>query len=216
MSTSPNKRKRSTAAIINSLSAVPARQVGKSYSSFLSSVLGPLTGIDFTPATRSTWVLRSEIIHGLRDAAAISQQEMTYIDSKWSMYDELLKSSSASELLIKIGIYQPSFMLVDYLVLFLGFSHISYTNYGFKTNVLLKIIDAHHEFDDAMKTPRFMRLLMKMMQVIPEHKTSKIRQVIAHILVKFPELKKMNFMFIKSKNKKPRARFSEEEIRENF
>lgn len=88
----------------------------------------------------------------------------------------------------------------------------------FKRDVLLKVIDKHTEFDSAMKSPRLLRMLMKASgsPTYSYYDPKGIKQIIAHILVKFPQLKKMNFMFIKSKRKAPKARFTDEDIKEFF
>lgn len=60
------------------------------------------------PATRETFFVRQRIMmaFGKDD---LSAQEMNYIDTRWRAYDDLLKSKSASELIMKLSIYQLNF-----------------------------------------------------------------------------------------------------------
>lgn len=142
-------------------------------------------------------------------------KEVKYILSRKQTYLEMLRCKSPSQLIMKMSIYQPHFQVIDYVVLFIGFSLSVGPEYSFDRNVLVKMIDDHSDFDDALKMPRVMRMLLKAADD-PYDSGVGLKRTIAHILVKFPDLKKMNFMIVRTKSGKAFPRFTDNDIKEYF
>lgn len=139
------------------------------------------------------------------------------------MLEEYLISKSASELAFKMEIAKCStvFCPLDYVVLIIGFSQKYSNGYLFEKDVIIEMIDKYEWFDDAIKNPKCLDILLKILNKDERspggyHGNAKdLKQVISHILIKFPDLKKHNFMYRKYK-RKIIPRFSDKEIKENY
>jgi len=151
-----------------------------------------------------------------------SQKVVEYFDRRWPVYAELLESSSSSEFILKFNVYQMNFQLVDYFVIILGFS---LTFFGgqklFDETVLINLIDKKDVLDDALRNPKLLKALMKSLDfydglTCTSEDTIGTKKVISHILTKFPDLKKMNFMVKRSRKNGLVPRLMDDDIAAYF
>lgn len=70
----------------------------------------------------------------------------------------------------------------------------SVSEYLFDPEVLIKAIDSTEVFDATIKNPKCLKILLKILSHDKKHYThgnpDDLKKVIAHVLTKFPDLKK--------------------------
>lgn len=138
-----------------------------------------------------------------------------YFSERWPIYSELIRSSSPSEFILKFSVYQMNFQVIDYFAVIVGLALKSRDQ---QLDVILGLIDKKSVLDDALKNPKILKMLMKMSDtnVLLPDEVLKLKKVIAHVLTKFPSLKKMNFMHKKPKGHVSTPKFSDEDIATYF
>lgn len=149
------------------------------------------------------------------DSLTLSLGERSYLDTRWSMYQDYLSSGSVSELAFKMEIAKCStaFTPLDYIVLMVGFSLACARGLDINHEVLIEMIDKHTWFDDAARNPKCLKILLKVLSM--QHDLEKLKRTIAHILTKFPEMKMHNFMYRRVRNQLV-SKFDDTLIKENF
>lgn len=99
--------------------------------------------------TRDTYALRF-LLFGQH---VFTSSEQTYLDSRWGIYDKLLRSESAPEFILNLTIMQSSmkFVLLDYFTLLLGFGAANPQGLMFDPHVVFELIDTTEFLDECLK-----------------------------------------------------------------
>ena len=95
----------------------------------------------------------------------------------------------------------------------------SANGYIFEFPVIIDMVDDYSWFDDAFKNTKLLRMLIKSsMQnsicYLGKHEAP--RKLLAHIIKKFPSIKKMNIMFTKGTDGKIKRKITDEELEKWF
>lgn len=151
----------------------------------------------------------------------VSKAEREYLDTRWQIIENYLSCSSASQLAMKMEISKCSinFQPIDYIVIALGYCQRYAGGYLFDFSVIIDMVDNYNWFDDAFKNTKLLRMLIKSsMQgsICYLGKQEAPRKLLAHIIKKFPSIKKMNIMFSRDKNGKMKRKITDEEIEKWF
>lgn len=147
----------------------------------------------------------------------VSSAERAYLDTRWQMLEDYLMCTSASQLAMKLEISKCSinFQPIDYIAIALGYCQQHQGGYLFEFPVIIEMVDNYSWFDDAFRNTKFLRMLVKSsMQnsICYLGRRAAPRKLLAHIVKKFPSVKKMSFMFTRHKNGKVEQKFTEEEL----
>lgn len=147
------------------------------------------------------------------DTSMFSVAERNYIDTRWPMIGTVISSGSAEELVMKCEVNKlgSAYSAIDYLAivigLLMGFSESS-------ANVCVALVDERDELDSFFKSAKCMKALLKIafaragMQMRCKKNAFKL---IAHVLKKFPDMKKQRYMLSK-RNNVLRCKFTDEMI----
>lgn len=147
----------------------------------------------------------------------VTVAEREYLDTRWSIIENCLKCSSASELALMLEIAKISmkFQAIDYIAIALGYCQRSDNGFIFDFPVIIDMVDNYNWLDDAFKNTKLLRMLVKSSiqdSICYLGKREAPRKLLAHIIKKFPSIKKMNLMFTKTGNGKLKRKIADEEL----
>lgn len=137
----------------------------------------------------------------------VSLSDRAYLDTRWSMIDGFLLCSSPSELALKLEISKCSetFQPIDYVAIAFGYCLHSPPELEFCFDAMIDMVDNHSFFDSAFKNTKFLKMILKLAKVSAFKAfpcKERARKLFAHIVKKFPSIKRMNFMFLRTKTGK--------------
>lgn len=208
--------KNNMSSIANMANGAPMRNALQAQSNVLSNYVVSLQHVmkDMFKIVLETTVLIAACTRSINAGGKISK----YFSERWPIYSELIQSSSPGEFVLKFSVYQMNFQVIDYFAVIVGLALKSRDQ---RLDVILGLIDNKSVLDDALKNPKILKMLMKISDngckdVLLPDEVLKLKKVIAHILTKFPSMKKMNFMFKKSKGHISTPKFSDKDIAAHF
>lgn len=203
-------------SIANMANGAPMRNALQAQSNVLSNYVVSLQHVikDMFKIVLETTVLIAACSRSISLRGKVSK----YFSERWPIYSELIQSSSPSEFILKFSVYQMNFQVIDYFAVIVGLALKSRDQH---LDVILGLIDKKSVLDDALKNPKILKMLMKISDngcknVLLPDEDLKLKKVIAHILTKFPSMKKMNFMLKKSKGHISTPKFSDKDIAAHF
>lgn len=147
------------------------------------------------------------------DTLAFSMAERKYIDIRWPAVYSLVMSESAEELVMKSEVQKLgiAYSSVDYLVTVIGLL-MQFTEKSM--DVCIALVDECTELDDFFKSAKCMKALLKVAfarRGVQMRCKKNAFKLIAHVLKKFPDMKKQRYMLSK-RNNALRCKFTDEMI----
>lgn len=139
--------------------------------------------------------------------------ERRYLDARWQMIGNVMMSGSAEELVMKCEVSKLgcAYASADYLAIMTGLL-MSFTESSM--GVCIALVDERSELDDFFKSAKCTKALLKLAFArhgIQLRCKKNAFKMIAHVLKKFPSLKKQRHMLSK-RNNALRCKFTDEMV----
>ena len=178
------------------------------------------------PWTEKTYFVR-DLLFSSSDLTSFAEQK--YLDTRWSLIDQLLSTTSVGEFKLMFEIMGCSieFQWADYFAVLVGFAVCSYRGPIFDRAVALELIDKTELLDAVLKMPKTIRALLTIRAPRDEGQSNDVRAasttrqfiatILAHAFIKFPDLMKLQCNYTKARNGRPRrCKFTAEDIKRWF